>query len=187
MIAPLTTESEIFNIIITTLVIGYIFSAYIPLELSFFKKGKYQQLKFAMLLSAPAIILHELGHKFASVAFGIPAYFEIWWVGIVIALFLRFVGSPFMIIAPGYVGIQGSTSDVSMMIIAFAGPLINILLYFLSGYLLKTSWIRVRKRKYIPLLMMSQKLNLWLFIFNMIPIPPLDGSKVIGGLISMVF
>ncbi|HIH17536.1 MAG TPA: site-2 protease family protein, partial [Nanoarchaeota archaeon] len=30
----------------------------------------------------------------------------------------------------------------------------------------------------------TASINLWLFIFNMIPVPPLDGSKVLMGLIN---
>ncbi|MBU1203927.1 MAG: M50 family metallopeptidase [Nanoarchaeota archaeon] len=184
---PITSLSEIMSIIVVTVVIGYIFSGYIPKGISFFREGKHRELKFAIALTAPAIILHELGHKFASMIFGIPAYFHMWTFGLVIGLIMKFLHFPFLILAPGYVGIEGTAPPPAMLAIAFAGPLVNLILYFTARHLLTTRHIRVKNRRFIPLLILTQKINLWLFIFNMLPIPPLDGSKVFGNLIKIIF
>lgn len=75
--------------------------------------------------------------------------------------------------------------------VALAGPVANILLAFFSvfalGVLLKVSgmtsvwqWILAQ------LLYYSAVVNVGLALFNLIPVPPLDGSRVLGELSSKV-
>ena len=47
--------------------------------------------------------------------------------------------------------------------------------------------LREEKRKQIVALHLTKIINLWLFIFNMLPIPPLDGSKVFYHLFQTIF
>ncbi len=61
-------------------------------------------------------------------------------------------------------------------LVAFAGPFVNILLAIISLFLLKTM---VFSGSYIPLLEGIIVINIVLAIFNLIPIPPLDGSKIL--------
>ena len=177
----ITNITEIFYILVLTVAIGYIFSGYIKIP-GFYSKGfNWEAIKFAIIVSAPAIILHELAHKFIGLAFGYEAMFNIWWFGLALGIFLRVIGSPFLILAPGYVSVNpGSSMELSL--IAFAGPFINLLL-FLSA-LLVLRFKRRLKRKEFLFWHLTKTINLWLFIFNMIPIPPLDGSKVLAGLLG---
>jgi len=73
-----------------------------------------------------------------------------------------------------------------LMWISLAGPVSNFLLAFLSGILLSiflhTGIIRGDSNLTIVLIM-SLQINLVLAIFNFIPIPPLDGSKILEGLV----
>ena len=66
-----------------------------------------------------------------------------------------------------------------MMKIAFAGPAVNLLLAFLAGIL-------IRSLGYIGpftfMIMNFTKINIALAVFNMIPIPPLDGSQIFSGM-----
>ena len=174
---PITNPSEVISIIIVTLILGYIFSGYIKIHM----KDSFKNFKFAILVTAPAVILHELGHKFASIAFGVAAYFKIWTFGLVIGLILRIVHSPFLILAPGYVQITETIPSSQMALVAFAGPFVNIVLFILSSLILKK---RNLKRRTFVFLHLTKIINLWLFIFNMLPIPPLDGSKVFGYLLG---
>src|SRR5262249_37603729 len=71
-----------------------------------------------------------------------------------------------------------------MMLTAFAGPLSNLLLLVLCALLL------VASREYlhlaeplVQLLSVMMTMNAGLFIFNMLPIYPLDGHKVLSGLL----
>ncbi|MBU2634027.1 MAG: M50 family metallopeptidase [Nanoarchaeota archaeon] len=178
----LITISEIISLTIVTLVIGYIFSGYIKPRI-YGKSISVKDIKFAIIISAPAIILHELAHKFVAMGFGLTAKFYMWTFGLVLGLILRFFHSPFIILAPGYVGLSGGTPG-QLAIIAFAGPLVNLILFFASFLLLKK---RGLKRKHIMALHLTKIINMWLFIFNMLPIPPLDGSKVFGYLFQIIF
>lgn len=67
--------------------------------------------------------------------------------------------------------------------ISAAGPLANVSLAFLSILLLKTGnfppWQLMS-----TVLVTTARINIILASFNLIPIPPLDGSKILMGLVS---
>ena len=66
-----------------------------------------------------------------------------------------------------------------MMKIAFAGPASNLLLAFIAGTLIRlTGNMGVLS----SMLIMFAQINIMLAVFNMIPIPPLDGSQIFSGL-----
>ncbi|SVB94589.1 uncharacterized protein METZ01_LOCUS247443 [marine metagenome] len=66
-----------------------------------------------------------------------------------------------------------------MMKIAFAGPASNLLLAFIAGSLIRlTGNMGVLS----SMLIMFAQINIMLAVFNMIPIPPLDGSQIFSGL-----
>jgi len=73
-----------------------------------------------------------------------------------------------------------------MMWIALAGPVSNLIVALISGILLsiflRTGLIGSQS-PLIMVLIMSLQINLVLAIFNFIPIPPLDGSRILEGLI----
>ena len=112
---PFFTFGEIFDIIIMTAVVGYIFSGLFkrPVEedydpLKHFKAGfDINDLKFAILVTAPAIILHELGHKFVALSFGLEAVFQAAWLFLGLALILKLMNFGFIFIVPAYVSILG--------------------------------------------------------------------------------
>ena len=73
--------------------------------------------------------------------------------------------------------------------VSFAGPLMNFLLAILSAALLCMIYLWVPQTFYLyePLIQMagvSIQLNYWLGIFNLLPLPPLDGSKIIQSFLS---
>jgi len=178
----ITNITEIFNIIILTLVLGYIFSGYIRIPGLYSRGFNWKGVKFAILVTAPAIILHELAHKFVGLALGYASMFHIWWFGLGIGLLLRVVGSPFLILAPGYVSVSPNT-PLELSVIAFAGPFINLVLFGIAFLVLRFK--RRLKRKEFVFWHLTKLINMWLFIFNMLPIPPLDGSKVFAGLFGL--
>jgi len=171
---------EILNLIIATAVVGYIFSGMIKIENKeeiFLDKKffNWKQFKFAVLVAAPGVILHELAHKFSAMAFGLQAVFQVWPLGIAIGVILKLIGSGFILLAPGYVSIFGA-SNLQSSLTALAGPLINGLLW-LIGYLV----VKYGKgKKYYLFWAYTAEINKWLFIFNMLPIPPLDGYQAYG-------
>ena len=78
-----------------------------------------------------------------------------------------------------------------MLWISAAGPLSNIVLALISGILLRllltftgTPDPQTVKSLFIFMLVMSLQINLALAIFNILPIAPLDGSKIFSGILS---
>ena len=66
-----------------------------------------------------------------------------------------------------------------MMKIAFAGPAANLLLAFITGVLIRaTGYLG----PFTTMLIMFTQINIMLAVFNMIPIPPLDGSQIFSGM-----
>lgn len=69
-----------------------------------------------------------------------------------------------------------------MLIVAAAGPLSNVTLAFLIGLLFQfglvdpSMWVG-------RLALFTIYLNLVLAIFNLLPVPPLDGSKILSGIL----
>ena len=181
---------ELIRAIIVTAAIGYIFSGYIKkpeTELNVLYENKYfnwENIKFATLVAAPAVILHELAHKFVAMSFGLSAILKIYWEGLGLAIFLKLINSPFLIIAPAYVSISGNATNFQSMITSFAGPFLNLLLFLISYIVLNRAKLT---RNQAIILYLTKQINMFLFIFNMLPIPPLDGSRVFYNLYKILF
>ena len=83
-----------------------------------------------------------------------------------------------------------------MLWISAAGPLANILLALASGLLLRLLFALdgtpgphtgTAMELFIFMVIMSLQINLALAIFNILPIAPLDGSKILSGLLPAGF
>jgi len=66
-----------------------------------------------------------------------------------------------------------------MMKVAFAGPAANLLLAFVGGTIIRA---HIVGESLILMLGLFTQINIMLAVFNMIPIPPLDGSQIFSGL-----
>jgi len=183
----LITLVEIGKLAIISLVIGFIFQGfYSPRVKTVYdrlhkKKFNFYDFKFSTLVVAPAIVLHELAHKFVAMGYGFTATFELFPFGLILGTFLKLIGSPFLIIAPGFVKISelALENPMAYRLIAFAGPAINLILWLGALFLLRSKkrWTRTQ----FAALSLTKTLNMWLFFFNMIPFGPLDGAKVFFG------
>jgi len=180
---------EIIDIIIMTFAIGYIFSDFFrkePLEgydpLTYYKKPPlFESIKFAAMIAAPAIVLHELSHKFVAMAFGATAtlhapYF--WYIAVILLKLMRF---PLLFFVGGYVS-HAPLPALQSSLVAIAGPLTNLVLWLLSLAIIKYKLI---DKKYYKILVPMGKLNMFLFIFNMIPLPGFDGYNFISSLFKV--
>lgn len=67
-----------------------------------------------------------------------------------------------------------------MMYVGLAGPISNFVMAAISAFLAKSIGI-LSGSFIIPVLLITFAYNVALGVFNLIPIPPLDGSRVIGG------
>ena len=177
--------AEIIDVLIMTFGVGFIFMDLFdhrqfnrPEDYLRIKSGfAWDRLLFASGVVAPAIILHELGHKFTALAFGFQATFQAAYVFLLLGIILKLVRSPFIFFVPAYVLISGVGTTTQFGIAAFAGPFINLVLWGVSWSSFK--FLKLKKKTAYALAL-SAKINMFLFIFNMLPIPGFDGSKVWG-------
>ncbi|MCH7612559.1 MAG: site-2 protease family protein [Candidatus Marinimicrobia bacterium] len=72
-----------------------------------------------------------------------------------------------------------SNPRVDMMKIAFAGPAANLLLAFIGGTIIRSGFVG---GPILSMIFLFTQINIMLAVFNMIPIPPLDGSQIFSGL-----
>lgn len=177
----LVTFSELRDVIIMTLAVGYIFMDFFRMKRHIIPQGfDWRLLWFACLVTAPAIIFHELAHKFTAILSGLQASFHAAYFFLGIGVLLKLVHSPFIFFVPGYVTIDCAsppcTTDPAIFAgVAFAGPALNLILFLVSWAILK--FHDVRSKKWYLFLFITQRINLLLFILNMLPIPGFDGFK----------
>jgi len=159
-------KREIIEICIATLILTFIFS---------FDGIRFNPnlLSISFLGVGLSFLIHELAHKYAAIKLGYHARFRIYFPSVLFGIILAFTGVK--LAAPGWVEIypykfkdwiyrrlKFSIEEIGK--IALAGSLSNIVLSFLF-LLAGMDFLRF--------------INAWIAFFNLLPIPPLDGSKVL--------
>jgi Zn-dependent protease len=152
---------------------------------------------FGLLILIISVILHEVAHGYMANSLGDPTarlagrltlnpLSHIDPVGsVLLPALLIFTGSPFLI---GYAkpvpynpyNLKGKWAET---LVAFAGPGTNLLLALIFTVLIRAGSVAMAT----PMLQAFATIvyvNLLLAMFNLIPIPPLDGSKVLAGLLG---
>jgi len=132
---------------------------------------------YAAVISFIAVLsgfmLHELGHKVSAQRSGAWAEFRSYPAGLLMSIVFSLLG--FIIALPGAVYIQGMISRKQNGLISLSGPATNLLLgagFVLGAVALGDSLLGVG-------LYWIGSINFLLAAFNLLPIPPLDGSKVL--------
>lgn len=138
---------------------------------------------FAFIAVGIGFLAHELiGHKIIAQRLGLHAEYKMWRFGLVVALLSSLAG--FVFAAPGAVYVSprldlwGRAAGVSkrkMGFVSLSGPLVNLAL---AGIFFLLNVIYPLTISGIQPFAFAIFVNIWLGIFNMLPIPPLDGSKV---------
>ena len=120
-----------------------------------------------------SFLFHEFGHKFVAQKAGMWSEFRMSPMGLVLTLVTSFLG--FLFAAPGAVYIQGNCSRETDGKISIAGPMVNIVLSAIGII----GCLTVNHSGWVIFFLLLANLNAFLALFNLLPIPPLDGSKVI--------
>ena len=181
----LFTLRELFDIVLMTVVVGYIFmDLFRRLPIGFDKNAFF----FACMVTAPALIVHELAHKFVAISFGLQATFHAAYFWLILGLALKLLRFGFIFFVPAYVSISAAqvaqVTPVASVLIAGAGPFLNLFLFFGAWAMLQKK--KLKKNTYI-FLQVTKQINLLLFGLNMLPVPFFDGMKVYQGLFQIFF
>jgi len=167
------SKVEVRDILIAYLSLGVAF--FIALHFSLLANTQldpFEVLGIAFIAVGPGFVLHELSHKFTARRYGYWAEFRMWPLGLLLALVTSLIG--FIFAAPGatyYSGLNVTKQESGR--ISITGPLTNVavalvfvpLAVFAGGLWMDIGFYGVF-------------FNIWLALFNMLPIAMLDGAKV---------
>ncbi len=134
----------------------------------------YTVIALSFVAVITAFLLHEMGHKVIAQRYGCWAEFRAWPMGLMLAVLSGFMG--FLFAAPGAVYIRGNITKEYNGKISAAGPVMNIMV---ASFILPVLFLFPLSNEIFVLLYMICFLNVFIGGFNMIPFPPLDGSKII--------
>ena len=174
----MTSNRERNDLIISWLTVSLAF-AWIGTEI--FTRGGLitfiSQFIIMLVAVGTGFILHELAHKYVGIHYGAKAEFRAWKQGLLLAIGLAVLtNGAFVFAAPGAVYVYGKNISVKQNgIISLAGPVTNILIAITFGILIAL----VNPEGLGAQIMVSTVyVNFFLAAFNMLPVFPLDGSKV---------
>jgi Zn-dependent protease len=180
---PRFSKKELIDILISVLVLAAAFTLLYRSSgsiLAFFSYHMGDSMKYvglfgmSLILVTLSFLLHEFGHKFVAQRFGLWSEYRMWPIGLVLTLVTSLLG--FLFAAPGAVMISGNMDKSTYGKISIAGPIVNIVMAVIgiAGCLL------LNHTEWVVFFLLLANLNSFLGLFNLIPVPPLDGSKVIG-------
>ena len=159
----LFTKEEVRDLAISTLAVSLIFAF-----------PRFEFFFFYLIAVVFAFVFHELAHKFVAMKLHCAAFYQMWPLGLMMSFLFMLLG--IKILAPGAVIIKpyrfgrwgfrvARLTVPENGIISLAGPATNLVIALIFYP--------------FPVLSFISDINAWLAFFNLLPIPPLDGSKVI--------
>jgi Zn-dependent protease len=175
MVRHTTSSKEVLDLLIAWL--GVSFAFYLAFSRPDFSNVSLEYvlltLAVPLLVVGSSFVLHELLHKFTAQHFGFWSEFRANYATLALSILFAYV-THIVFAAPGATMIYGpSITKRQNGIISAAGPLLNLALGGL--YLLLTPLGGVLT--YIGTYGFA--INVWLSAFNLLPVGPLDGRKVL--------
>ena len=156
----------------------------------------FYQVLFFFLIIVPSAIIHEFAHGWAADRLGDPTaryagrlslnpkvHVDLWGTIVLpVALMLITNGSFLFAYAKPvpYNPFNLKDQKWGPVLVAIAGPLANFLLAFAFAIVLKFLPAGMAIAPFLAIIVYA---NVLLMIFNLVPIPPLDGSKVLYALL----
>lgn len=132
----------------------------------------------AALTAGLGVVLHELAHRVVARYYGASAHFVANDGMLIISIVLAFTG--FLFAAPGAVWYTSALTRRQGGLVAAAGPITNMVLAVLFVLLLLLARGTGVPSLVIGGLVMGFYVNAMLGVFNMLPLGPLDGAKVLA-------
>jgi Zn-dependent protease len=149
-----------------------------------------------------AIVLHEISHGWTANAFGDPTAKRLGRLSpnpvrhvdpigtVALPLILAVTGAPVFGWAKPVpvVAAKMRNPRLHMMLVAIAGPGMNLLLALSAAFALRLALLVVEAPTILNLFLVANLenfllINVFLAVFNMLPIPPFDGGHVVEGLL----
>lgn len=152
---------------------------------------------FRFLAIVPAFTLHELGHALTATWLGDPTprwrgrltlnpLAHVDWIGMLLLLVVGFGWAKPVEVNPS----NFRNPRWGMMLVTAAGPLANIVLAIAGAIGLFWSFpaaIAVWDGAIVQFLYIFVQINIVLVVFNLLPVPPLDGSHIMAALFPRSF
>ena len=173
------SKVEIFHLLISIFILTIAFSFALSgnnLLTGFTSGFRLDKLTLFIPLSflgiTTAFFFHELSHKFMAQKHGLWSEYRMFPQGLFLALLLGIL-TPFVFAAPGAVMFQGGAKTHETGQIAASGPLANIIIAFVAFILYFSVFYESQIVGFVCLI------NSFMATFNLLPLGPLDGVKII--------
>lgn len=172
-LARIAELSETTSFILALLAITWCFSGWSVIE------GDMYTVSLAFAAALTSFLPHELAHRAMARRYGCFSRFILDPMGLILTIVSGIL--PIKIVFPGYVLISIPYYDPRMSryiegVSATVGPIVNIAVASIAYLIMEFTFLN-------PLIMIAlwwiARLNAWIGFFNLLPIPPLDGSKIV--------
>ncbi len=181
-------KTELRDIVVSAVALAIAFAIAFNGGITNIERFSLNTIITAFVAVSLSFMLHELAHRFLAKRYGCYAEYKMWPYGLALALIFSLFG--FVFAAPGAVmihpkadlwGASQALTKKRMGLIALVGPLTNIALagIFTAAFLFNPA----AQATFGGLLLsdvfaLAISINIWLALFNMLPIFILDGAKV---------